>query len=109
MLALTFPETKAFMSRLLLSPVFDRFLLVEAQISTGVTISIDGHFLKDFYTEEELEEKEYADSSFSYWEHLRPVCLNLIKGKKTPLVMLSRETSFATRQKIVIFILSLDW
>lgn len=30
-------------------------------------------------------------------------------GKKTPLVMLSRETSFATRQKIVIFILSLDW
>ena len=85
MLALTFPETKAFMSRLLLSPIFDRFLLVEAQISTGVTISIDGHFLKDFYTEEELEEKEYADSSFSYWEHLRPVCLNLIKGKKTPL------------------------
>lgn len=85
MLALKLPETKAFMSRLLLLGTFDRFLLVEAAISTGVTVSIDGHFHRDFYTEEELAEKEYADGSLTYWEHLRPVCLNLIKGRKTPL------------------------
>lgn len=85
MLALKFSQTKAFMSKLLLSSTFDRFLLVEAAITTGVTVSIDGTFHRDFYTKEELSEKEYADASLIYWEHLRPVCLELIKGKKTPL------------------------
>jgi len=52
MLALKFTETKSVMSKLLLSPVFDRFLLTEAAISTGITISMDGHFHKDFYSSE---------------------------------------------------------
>ena len=85
MLALKFTETKSVMSKLLLSPVFDRFLLTEAAISTGITISMDGHFHKDFYSEDELEEKEHSDQGLIYWEQVRPLCLNLIKGKKTPL------------------------
>ena len=85
MLALKFTETKSVMSKLLLSPVFDRFLLTEAVLSTGITISMDGHFHKDFYSEEELEEKEHSDQGLIYWEQIRPICLSLIKGKRTPL------------------------
>jgi hypothetical protein len=43
--------------------------------------------VKDFFTSEELEERKSdgMDLEFSSWKEIRPVCFDLIKGKKTPV------------------------
>lgn len=73
------------MSKLLISDTFHNFLLSEATITTYNSFIIDGHINKDFYTTDELEEKNLTEQSISYWETLKPFCFELIKGKKTPL------------------------
>lgn len=74
------------MSKLLISDMFDKFLLSEAVISTYNTFTIDGHINKDFYTSEELEESDFQSLRYiSCWETLKPICFDLIKGKKTPV------------------------
>lgn len=85
MIALQIQDIKNFMSRLLLSQTFDHFLLMEGSITTYNTFRIDGRIHKDFFTEEEIEERGLNDREFSLWKEVRSFCLELIKGKKTPL------------------------
>lgn len=87
MIALEIKGTKNIMNALLLSEQFDSFLVEEAVITTFNTFHIDGHLVKEFYSSEELEELENSHKStvFSCWSDIRPVCFQLIKGKKTPV------------------------
>lgn len=85
MIALQIQDIKNFMSKLLLSQTFDNFLLVEGSITTYNTFRIDGRIHKDFFTEEEIEEQTLDRREFSLWKEVKPFCLELIKGKKTPL------------------------
>lgn len=85
MIALQIQDIKHFMSRLLLSQTFDQFLLVEGRITTYNTFRIDGRLHKDFFTQEEIEDVALNDRDFSLWKEVKPFCLELIKGKKTPL------------------------
>ena len=78
-------DLKNFMNKLLLSENFDYFLLEEGTIVTYNTFRIDGHILKDFYTKEEQEDSALCPYDFSLWKNMRPLCLQLIKGKRTPL------------------------
>ena len=99
MVALQIQDIKNFMSKLLLSQTFDNFLMVEGSITTYNTFRIEGRVHKDFFTEEELEEKGLTQRDFSLWKEVKPFCLELIKGKKTPLgfkfvFQLSKENTF---------------
>ena len=87
MTALELKVTKSIMNSLLASEQFDSFLVEEATITTYNTFHIDGHLIRDFYTSEELEEIEQKKKTtlFSYWSDIRPICFQLIKGKKTPV------------------------
>lgn len=85
MIALQIQDIKNFMSKLLLSQTFDHFLLVEGSITTYNTFRIDGRIHKSFFSEEELEERGITHREFSLWKEVKPFCLELIKGKKTPL------------------------
>lgn len=85
MIALQIQDIKNFMSKLLLSQIFDHFLLIEGSVTTYNTFHIDGRIHKDFYTTEEIETLNLNDQEFSHWKEIRPFCLNLIKGHKTPL------------------------
>lgn len=85
MIALQIQDIKIFMNKLLLAQTFDNFLLVEGNITTYNTFRIEGRVHKDFYTEEEIEEKGLENREFSLWKEVKPFCLELIKGKKTPL------------------------
>ena len=87
MIALEIKITKNIMNALLLSEQFDSFLVEEAIITTYNTFHIDGHLVKDFYPNEEhgLLESEEKSTTFSCWQDIRPFCLQLIKGKKTPV------------------------
>ncbi len=85
MVALQIQDIKIFMNKLLLSQTFDNFLLVEGSITTYNTFRIEGRVHKDFFSSEEIEEKNLENRDFSLWKEVKPFCLELIKGKKTPL------------------------
>ena len=98
MIALQIQDIKNFMSKLLLTQTFDNFLLIEGSVTTYNTFYIDGRIHKDFFTEEELEERALNTRTFSLWKEVRPFCLELKKKKKTPLgfkfvFQLSRENT----------------
>lgn len=92
MISIKFTDTKQFVNKLLLDNTFDQFLLSEAQISMASTYIIDGHINKDFYSETELnEQREQAiannrifSEKMQRFEQIKPLCLAIIKGKKTP-------------------------
>ena len=75
-------DIKTFMGKLLTYTTFDEYLVEEVSITTYNTFNINGHLYKPFFTSEEynlLEEKE-----LSRWSSLKPICYQIIKGKKTP-------------------------
>lgn len=84
MTSLHIVDVKDFMSKLLLSDIFNKFLLSEAEITTFASFSIDGKLNKDFYSEDELLQNKLENNSYSYWETFKPFCFEIIKGKKTP-------------------------
>lgn len=85
MIALRILKQKSLMSKLLTSVLFDAFLLEEAVIDTYNTFTIDGHIHKDFYKDIASDTEEIPSEDFSSWEKIRPIALELIKGKQTPL------------------------
>ncbi len=76
---------KDFMNKLLLSEMFDHFLLVEASISQAATFIIDGHLTNDFFSEEEIDAYRLNGLSYAPFSLLRAGCYDMIKGKKTPV------------------------
>lgn len=75
-------DVKSFMTNILIKDMFDKFLLEEASITTYNTFNIDGHIIKSYFTDEEYEN---INESLSYWHNMKPICFDLIKGKKTPV------------------------
>ena len=69
------------MSRFLASDTFDDFFLESAVLKLATTYTIDGHINRDFY-EDGDEAPEYA---LAGWALMRPMCLELIKGRHTPV------------------------
>ena len=80
MIALELTNVKESMSKILLSDSFDNFLMIQAEIVTFNTFTIDGYLRKDFYDEENRPSREY-----STWKEMRDYCYSIIKGSRTPL------------------------
>lgn len=85
MLALNILEVKDCMEKLLLSDTFDSFSFIEGDITTFMTIHIDGYLKKEFFTTEEQEEFLATHKLYPSWGEVRSHCFQLIKGKKVPL------------------------
>ena len=81
MISLQINNTKSFMNALLISDLFDTFLIEKATITTFNTFHIDGHTVKEFFDSDESNELP----PFSLWSDIKPICFQLIKGKKTPV------------------------
>lgn len=82
MIALTLPELKTATSCIFTKETFDYFLVKEVTITTGTTFHIDGKLHLDYYSDE--EQAALRDATYTDWKSLRPICFQLIKGKKTP-------------------------
>lgn len=82
MLACKIKDIKDFMNKLLLKTDFDMLAVSEVTIMTYNSFVIDGHLQKSYYNEEEWQNLD--NERFSLWETIRPFCLQVIKGKKTP-------------------------
>lgn len=76
-------DIKIFMSKLLADTCFDHFLIADVSITTGNTYTVDGHINKDFYNNEELD--EIGNRKFSYFEMVKPLCYQMMKGHKLPV------------------------
>ena len=85
MIAIKIMKQKNFMAKLLTSELFDNFLVEEVVIDTYNTFTVDGHIHKEFYKNADEEDEGCPKEDFSKWELIRPICLELIKGKQTPL------------------------
>ncbi len=76
-------DIKKFMNLLLATPAFEDFELLECTVKKYVTYTIDGHTDPSFFKDSDAPK----DTSTVSWAHIRPECLELIKGKNTPLYM----------------------
>ncbi len=85
MIAIKITQQKNFMAKLLTTDMFDAYLVEEAIIETFNTFTIDGRIHKDFYKDTFLDPEQIPSGDFSSWGKIRPICLDLIKGKQTPL------------------------
>ena len=83
MIALKITDVRRLMAHLLTRPTFDRYLLSEGQVTTFCTFLIEGNWQRSFMDPDETDPA--TDIPFTPWEHVRPYCLSLIKGKRTPL------------------------
>ena len=81
MIAVKITSMKIFMNHLLAGTTFDNFLFAEGTVSTAHTYTIDGHINKEFYE----DTKELLPYDFATWTDMRPLCYDLLKGKRTPL------------------------
>lgn len=85
MIHLQAEQLGTFMGKLFSSDSFDSFLLEEASVRTAVTWDLDGHLNRDFYTAEEWDDKTARPWDLLPWSEVRPLCRELIKGKKAPV------------------------
>lgn len=87
MTVLEIEDIKKFMSVLLKGDAFDRFLMVETEIRTGITYRIDGTVNKSFIGDSDNEDgndNEVLLQDFCRWESVKGLCTEMIKGKRTP-------------------------
>lgn len=85
MIAIEIEDRKNFMNQLFLGKAFDGFYLCEATFVTFCSFHIDGGMKKEYYAKEELENTPLGTQPLAYWRQARPFCLELIRGKRTPL------------------------
>lgn len=85
MTALHIADIRSFMSLLLTSEAFDRFLLVEGDVATSITYHLDGRINYSFYTEEELDELKLEE--YREWGQVKSMVTQMIKGKRLPVSM----------------------
>lgn len=84
MILLNIPGVKEFMTKLLASPFFDHLILKEMEINTFTSFHISGKFYKEFYSDEEIDLREYPTLM---WSDIREIAFAIIKGNKNPLSM----------------------
>lgn len=83
MISLKIPEVKIFMAKLLTQEVFDTFIVKEMELTTFTNFTVNGSFHKEFFSEEELEER--VENQATLWSDIRSIAFAMIKGNKSPL------------------------
>ena len=83
MLSLQITDIREFMSQLLTGDTFDRFFLVEAQVTGGYSLTLDGRRNRDFYDPEDPK----ARDPFLSWGELKHLVFAAVRGNRLPLSM----------------------
>ena len=84
MTALSILDVKEFMNIFLRTDTFDSFLLSEGSITTCMTYLLDGHARADFFSPEDDPYELVAQEEYIPFSLVRPVCFQIIRGKRTP-------------------------
>lgn len=105
MIALSILNIKEFMNVLLRTETFDSFLLSEGSVTTYMTFHLEGRPNADFFSPEDAPYSQLNLEPYVPFSLVRPVCFDLIKGKRTPVsfkfvFQLSRENLARTLSSI---------
>lgn len=84
MTSLSILNVKEFMNILLRGDAFDSFLLSEGSITTYMAFHLDGRCRSDFFSPEDEPYAQVSQEKYIPFSLARPVCFDLIKGKRTP-------------------------
>jgi len=84
MTALQITEIGSLMNQMLKGNMFDSFLLKEASVTQAYETTIDGTVRESFYSAEEAERLGLTGFRYVPFSHVRPLCLNLLKGSRMP-------------------------
>lgn len=82
MISLRIAEMNRFMAKLLKGEAFDSFLLKEGFLRTNMEYRFQGRVFPEYF---DTEERERLKEEYVFWDEIKPVVFELIKGKKTPL------------------------
>ena len=109
MIALSLPEIKDFMNKLLCTDTFGHFLLKEAVILGSVTWSLDGTIQPDFYSSDEADALGLTGLSFLPFEQVRRTpsyfkFVFLLSPKNLERTLLSTHSSFTPEDITGMFI-----
>ncbi len=74
----------SFMEKLFSTDCFSSFLVESAQFRTAVTWDLDGSLNQKFFSAEEWSDKQLHPCAHAAWTDVRPLCRDLIAGKKAP-------------------------
>lgn len=83
MIALEVTDVGDFMKKFLIQNVFDQFYLLEGEVATSATFSIEGKLNDAYYTSDETEVLQ--GRRWSLWSEMKPIAFLLMKGKKLPV------------------------
>ena len=83
MISLRIKDTKVFMSQLLIKDTFDRMLLSEATIKTACSYTINGQINKEYYSDEEWDNLNNNEKSYSEWSNIKPVSYTHLRAHET--------------------------
>ena len=72
------------MNYMLATEAFDAWEVAEVKIIAKVSYVIDGHVTPDYMSPEELEAEHLLPGGCIPFGSLRPLCFEMIKGKRTP-------------------------
>ncbi|MBR1814754.1 MAG: hypothetical protein IJ773_13155 [Lachnospiraceae bacterium] len=70
-------------SALFAGELFDSFLFYEGTFHTSYRLSLDGRRNLSFYSED--EKPNLPDREYITWAEVRPLCFQILKGKKLPV------------------------
>lgn len=88
MIALQIEDIRKFMSKMLLGTTFDSYMVSEISITTFASFTIDGMFHPEFFSgssDDSAASGVSDDGRHIKWKTVRPVCLDIIKGKNLPV------------------------
>ncbi|MDD6194643.1 MAG: DUF5721 family protein [Lachnospiraceae bacterium] len=84
MVALRVLDIKKCMNYMLATGAFDAWEVAEIKITAKVSYVIDGHLTPDFLSPEEMDAENLLPGGCVSFGNLRPLCFEMIKGKRTP-------------------------
>ena len=84
MTALSILDVKEFMNILLRTDTFDSFLLREGSVTTCMSFQLDGRAKAGFFSPEDEAYGLISQESYVPFSLVRPICFDIIKGKRTP-------------------------
>lgn len=83
MILLKLEDDNLFMKQLFTTDLMDRFEVLKVEVKTSYTTIMDGRIQKDWFDSDEECKGDYLT-----WEKLKSVVFDLIKGNKTPLLLM---------------------
>ncbi len=78
-------DIRDFTHKLFVGDTFDWFEMALAEFQTACRIRLDGRLVTDYFDNDLRQELLSAGRKFVLWKEMKPLCYQIVKGRRTPL------------------------